>query len=69
MNPTSSKSRSKSPFFNYIMPYMIYFKNTQKMLKENKKFTRNSESKRERFFHKTSSSQYFFIGAFSGLDV
>ena len=26
MNPTSSRSRSKFPFFNYIKPYMVYFK-------------------------------------------
>ena len=59
MNPTSSESRSKPLFFNYIKPYMVYFKNTEKILRENLRFARNSESKRE-FFHKTSSSQFSF---------
>jgi len=59
MNPTSSRSRSKPSFFNYIKPYVVAFQNTQKILRESIRFTRNSESKYE-FFHKTSSSQYFF---------
>ena len=29
MNPTSSGSCFKPQFFNYIKPYMIYFKNTK----------------------------------------
>ena len=49
MNPTASRSRSKPPFFNYMKPYMVYFK--------------------KGVFHKTSSSQYFLIGAFSGFDI
>ena len=49
MNPTSSRSRSKPPFFNYIKSYIIYFKNTQKMLRESVRFNRNSESKRDFF--------------------
>ena len=53
----------QTPIFNYIKPYMVVFQNIQKILRENIRFTRNSESKRE-FFHKTSSSQYFLIGAF-----
>ena len=46
MNPTSSGSHLKPPFFKYIKPYMIYFKDTEKFLRENTRFTRNSESKR-----------------------
>ena len=49
MNPTSSGSRSKLPFSYYIKPYMVPFQNTQKVLRENLRFTRNSESKREFF--------------------
>ena len=47
MNPTLSGSCSKPQIFNYIKSYMVYFKNTQKILRENLRFTRNSESKRE----------------------
>ena len=46
MNPTSSGSRSKPPFSHYKKPYMVLFKNTQKIVRENLKFTRNIESKR-----------------------
>ena len=53
MNPTSSGSHSKPLFSHYIKPYMVYFKNTPKILRENLRFTRNIESNRE-FFHKTS---------------
>ena len=49
MNLTLSKNRSKPPFFNYIKPYIVYFKNTEKILRENLRFTRNSESKRKFF--------------------
>ena len=49
MNPTSFGSRSKLLFFNYIKSYMVYFKHTQKILRENIRFTRNSESKKEFF--------------------
>ena len=49
MNPISSRSFSKPLFFNYIKPYMVHFKNTQKILRENTRFTGNSESKREFF--------------------
>ena len=48
-NPTSSESRSKLPISHYIKPYMTHFQNTQKILRENLCFTRNSESKREFF--------------------
>ena len=47
MNFTSSVSYSKPPFFNYIKSYMVYFKDTQKILKEDLSFIRNSELKRE----------------------
>ena len=47
-NHTSSRNRSKPPFLNYIKPYMEYFKEeTKKILRENLRFARNSESKRE----------------------
>ena len=47
MNPTSFGSRSKPLFFNYIKSYRVPFQDTQKILRENLKFIRNSESKRE----------------------
>ena len=63
MNPTSFGNHSKPSFFNYILPNMVYFKNTQKkkkkILKEDLRFTRNSESKRK-FFIKIFSSQFSF---------
>ena len=37
------------PFSNYKKPYMVPFQNTQKILRENTRFTRNSESKMEFF--------------------
>ena len=49
MNPISFGSHSKPPFFNYIKLYIVAFQNTQKILRENIGFTRNSESKREVF--------------------
>ena len=58
MNPTSSGSRSKPLFFNYIKPYMVPFQDTQKILGENLRFTRNSESKKELF---TKHPQVDFI--------
>ena len=67
MNLTSSGSRSKPPFFNYIKPYMVYFKNAQKILRENLRFIRNSESKRD-FFTKHSQVNFILIGTFFGLD-
>ena len=63
MNPTSSGSRSKPPFFNYIKQYMVYFKKTEKFLRENTRFTRNSESKREFF------SQNILKSIFSNCDL
>ena len=59
MNSTSSGSRSRPPFFNYIKPYMVYFKGTQKILKEDLRFIRNSESKRKFFNHIKPSIVYF----------
>ena len=67
-NPTAFRSRSKTPFSDYKKPYMVPFWKTQKILKENTRFTKNSESKRE-IFHKTSSSQYFSNWGLSGLDL
>ena len=67
INPTSSRSCSKSPFFNYKRLYMIHFQNTQKILKENRRFTKNSESKRE-FFIKHHQVNIFLIEAFPSLD-
>ena len=58
MNPISSGSRSKPLFFNYIKPYMVPFQDTQKILRENLRFTRNSESKKELF---TKHPQVDFI--------
>ena len=43
MNLTSPGNHSKPQFFNNIKPYMVYFKNIQKILRENIKFNRNSE--------------------------
>ena len=68
MNPTSSGSHSKLPFFNYIKPYMVYLKNTQKILRENLRSTRNSESKRD-FFTKHPQVNFLLIGTFFGLDL
>ena len=68
MNSTLSGSRLKHPFFNYIKPYMVYFKDIQKILKENLRFTRNCESKKE-FFTKHSQVNFILIRTFSGLDL
>ena len=67
MSSTLSGSRLKHPFFNYIKPYMVYFKDIQKILKENLRFTRNCESKRE-FFTKHSQVNFILIRTFSGLN-
>ena len=58
----------KPLFLNYKKPYMIPFQKTQKILRENIRFTRNSESKRE-FFTKHFEVNNFLIKAFSGLDL
>ena len=39
----------QTPIFSLYKAYMAPFQNTQKILKENLRFTRNSESKREFF--------------------
>ena len=67
MNPTSSGSHFKPLFFNYIKPYMIYFENTEKILRENLRFTRNSGSKRK-LFTKHAQVNFILIETFSGLD-
>jgi len=67
-NPTLSGSCSKPPFSNYIKPYTVPSQNTQKILRENIRFTRNSELKRE-FFTKHPQGNIFLIEAFSGLDL
>ena len=58
MNPTLFGSRSKPLFSQYKKPYMVHFQNTQKVLRESIRFTRNSESKRE-FFTKHPNSIFF----------
>ena len=68
MNPTFSGSRSKLSFSHYIKPYMVPFQHTQKILKENTRFIRNSESKRE-FFTKHPQVNIFLIKAFFDLDL
>ena len=60
--------RFKPPFSNYKMPYMVPFQKTQKILRENSRFTRNSKSKRE-FFTKHLQVNIFLIEAFSGFDL
>ena len=68
INPTSFRSRSKPLFYNYKKSYMELFQNTQKILKDNTRFTRNSELKRE-FFTKHHQVNIFLIWAFFGLDL
>jgi len=63
MNPTLSRSRSKSLFSHYIKPYMVHFQNKQKILKENLRFTKNSEIKRE-FFTKHLQVNFILLGPF-----
>ena len=67
MNPTLFGCCSKPPFPNYIKPYTVSFQNTQKILMENIRFTRNSESKR--FFTKHPQANIFLIKEFFGLDL
>ena len=59
-------SHSKPPFFNYIKPYIVAFQNTQKILRENTRFTRNSESKRD-FSQNVLKSMYFLLRPFLAL--
>ena len=67
MNHTSSRSLSKPLFSQYKKPYMVPFQKTQKILRENLRFTRNSESKRE-FFTKHPQVNFLLIKTFFGLD-
>ena len=67
-NLASSGSHSKPPFSNYKKPYMVPFQNTQKIIRENKKFTRNCESKKE-FVTKHPQVNIFLIKAFFGHDL
>ena len=68
MNPTSLGNRSKPPCSNYIKSYIVAFQKTQKILRENKRFTRNSEPKRE-VFTKRPQVNFLLIGAFYGLNL
>ena len=47
---------------------MVPFQNTKKILRENLRFARNNELKRE-FFTKHSQVNFHLIGTFSGLDL
>ena len=64
MNLTSSESYFKPLFSEYIKSYMVPFQNTQKILRENIRFTKNSESKKESF-KKHPQVKIFLIKAFS----
>ena len=68
MNTTSSGSHSKALFSQYNKPHVVLFQNTQKILRENLRFTRNSESERE-FFTKHSQVNFLLIETFFGLDL
>ena len=68
MNLTSFRSHSKPLVFYYKKLYMIPFQKRQKIWRENTRFTRNSESKRE-FFTKHLQVNIFLIKTFSGLDL
>ena len=68
MTLTSTGSRCKPIFSHYIKPYIVPFQNTWKILRENTRFTRNSESKRK-FFTKHPQVNIFLIETFSGLDL
>ena len=63
MNPTSFGSHSRPLFSHYIKPYMAPFQNTQKILRENLWFTRNSESKRD-FSQNILKSILLWLGSF-----
>ena len=51
---------------SFLKPYMVYFQKIQKILRENLKFTKNSESKRE-FFTKHSQVNFIWLRLFLGL--
>ena len=67
-NPTLFVSHFKPSFSHYIKPYMVSFQNTQKILRENLRFTRNNKSKRE-FFIKHPKVNFLLIETFSGLNL
>ena len=67
-NPTSFGSHSKPLFSDYKKPYMVPFQNTQKILRENTRFTKNNELKRE-FSKKHPQINIFLIETFFGLDL
>ena len=67
-NLTSSESYSKPSFSQYKKLYMVPSQNTQKILRENLSFTRNSESKRE-FFTKHPQVNFLLIVTLFGLDL
>ena len=68
MNPTLFGNHFKPLFSHYKNPYTIYFQSTQKSHGKTKRFTRNSESKRE-FFKKHPQVNFLLIKAFSGLGL
>ena len=65
---TCTHTRACMCKLGFQKPYMISFQNTQKILRENIRFTKNSESKRE-FFTKYLQVNIFLIDAFSGIDL
>ena len=67
MNPTLFGRNSKPLFSNYKNPYMVHFRNTQKIKREITRFTKNRESKE--FFKKHPQVNIFLIETFSGLDL
>ena len=67
-NPTSFGSHSKPLFSDYKKPYMVLFQNTQKIRRENTRFTKNNELKKE-FFKKHPQINIFLIETFFGLDL
>ena len=67
MNLTSSGSRSKPLFSQYKKPYMVHFQETQKILRENLRFTRNNKPKME-FFTKYPQINFLLVETFFGLD-
>ena len=67
-NPTSSESHSKPSFSQYKKLYMVPSQNTQKILRENLRFIRNSKSKKESFT-KHPQVNFLLIVTFFGLDL
>ena len=58
-----------NPYFLTIKkPYMVHFQNTQTILRENTRFDRNSESKKE-FLTKHPQVNIFLVETFVGLDL